>query len=247
MPITLDPSLPPSLYPLAWLVGSWEGSGAVHRPGDPDADGDSDRGTGAGSGAGSGDRRIEQRLECTAREDGALAWVSLVHVVDAPAPLPPTSVFTRDDVPAPEPSGSGQRTLLMREEGVWTVGDPLPGQDLEAARAAAPGDPAGVLSYALTATFTRRAGDAEDAAVGVEQHWAGEVRGPRIQLAARADGADRAGQGGHAAEIAATRMFGYVGGRLMWLWERRPSGGADPAAGADGGLVPFLSVELDRV
>ena len=55
MPISLDPSLPRSLYPLAWLVGTWEGSGALHRPGDE-----------------SGDRRVEQRLECTPAEDGTL-------------------------------------------------------------------------------------------------------------------------------------------------------------------------------
>ncbi|MDN5601705.1 MAG: FABP family protein, partial [Brachybacterium sp.] len=59
MPITLDTSLPPSLYPLAWLIGSWEGTGALSTA-DPDAP----------------DARIEQQLVCTAREDGTMEWRS---------------------------------------------------------------------------------------------------------------------------------------------------------------------------
>lgn len=223
MPITLDPSLPPSLYPLAWLVGSWQGSGAVHQP----------------SPEGAIDRRIEQRLDCIANEDGTLAWTSLVHVIDDPAPLPPTSVFTSDDAPTPAPSGTGERSLLMRESGVWTVGDPLPGQDLAAAEQAPPGDPAAFVSYRLQAHFDQGRPDASadsGAPAGAPELWAGEVRGPRVQLALR-DPRSAAGTA-----IAATRMFGYVGGRLMWLWERRPESGA-----TDADLSPYLSVELDRV
>ena len=209
MPVTLDPSLPPSLYPLAWLVGSWQGAGALHHP----------------TPEGPADRRVEQQLDCVANQDGTLTWTSLVHVIDDPAPLPPTSVFTSDDVPAPTPVGSGERSLLMRESGVWTVGDPLPGQDLAAAREAPAGDPAAFISYGLQARFDP--GQPDGAA-----DWAGEVRGPRVQLARRApDGA-----------LAATRMFGYVGGRLMWLWEHRGDTGD---AGTD--LIPYLSLELDRV
>lgn len=214
MPITLDPSLPSSLYPLAWLIGSWRGEGALHRPG------------------AAADQRVEQQLTCAAREDGTLAWTSLLHVVDAPAPLPPTSAFAKDAPEAqPAPSGSGERTLLMRETGTWTVGDPLPGQDLERAAAAKPGDPAGTVSYALTARFERE---------GAGQEWAGEARGPRIQLARRGEAAG--------SRVAATRMFGYVGGRLMWLWEQAPDTPAGPEGsdwpGAE--LAPFLSLELDR-
>lgn len=215
MPITLDTSLPESLYPLAWLVGSWTGEGAVHRPG-TDAP----------------DRRIEQQLVCTAREDGTLAWRSTIHEIDDPAPPPPTSAFAKDVAPEPAPAGTGERSLLMREDGIWTVGDPLPGQDVAAARAAKPGDPAGFLSYALQAHFERRD--------GAEESWAGEVRGPRVQLAHAAPGG---------AEITGTRMFGYISGRLMWLWEQRvPTAAGDDDADADGStLTPYLSVELHRV
>lgn len=210
MPITLDASLPESLYPLAWLIGSWEGTGALN-----------------GSAEDAPDVRIEQQLVCAAREDGTLDWRSTIHRVDAPAPLPPTSVFARDEAVAPADSGSGERTLLHREDGIWTVGDLLPGQDRAAAEAARPGTPASFLSYRLEAHLARRGEQAED--------WSGEVRGPRVQLAL----------GSPDGEVSATRMFGYVSGRLMWLWERRepvPDGAPGETA-----LSPYLSLEMHRV
>jgi len=212
MPITLDTSLPPSLYPLAWLIGSWEGTGAL---------------SGASGAPGEADSRIEQQLVCTAREDGALDWRSTIHRVDAPAPLPPTSAFAREEAPSPAAAGSGQRTLLHREDGIWTVGDLLPGQDRARAEAARPGTPESHLSYRLEARLTRRGEPAED--------WVGEVRGPRVQLALGTAGG----------EISQTRMVGYVSGRLMWLWERRTPV-ADGAPG-ETALSPHLSLELHRV
>lgn len=209
MPITLDTSLPPSLYPLAWLIGSWEGSGAL-----------------SATQPGAADVRIEQQLVCTAREDGSLEWRSTIHRVDAPAPLPPTSVFARDEAAQEAPAGSGERTLLHREDGLWTVGDLLPGQDREAAQAARPGTPESLLSYRLEAQLTRRGEETEQ--------WTGEVRGPRVQLALGAEGD----------EVSATRLFGYVSGRLMWLWEHRlpvPDGAAGETA-----LSPYLSLEMHR-
>lgn len=204
MPITLDTSLPPSLYPLAWLVGSWEGIGALH-------DGDD------------ASVRIEQQLTCTPQEDGTLAWSCRTYRVDAPAPLPPDSAFARSHSPA---GGTGERSLLHRESGVLRVGDLLPGQDEQAARAAKPGSADSQLSYALSAQLQRSGESSDSSTVAAEEIWQGEARGPRIQLALGERGA-----------IAGTRMIGYISGRLMWLWER---------PGADGELAPYLSVELDR-
>ncbi|PWH06526.1 hypothetical protein DEO23_06080 [Brachybacterium endophyticum] len=212
MPIVLDPSLPRSLYPLAWLVGSWSGDGAAQVP-------DENQETIG--------RRIEQTLVCSPADDGTLSWVMSTDLVDAPAPLPPTSAFVDAEKAAPVADGSGERSLLVREKGSWRVGDPLPGQDLEAAENAKPGDPAGVLSYAVEFVLQREDG---------EEVWAGEVRGPRIQLGLRTSPTARTADG----SIAATRMFGLVGGRLMWLWERAGDV-ASPEA-----LSPYLSVELDR-
>lgn len=213
MPITLDPSLPRSLYPLAWLIGTWEGSGALTAPT-----------------PGAADARIEQQLVCTAQEDGTMQWRSTIHRVDSPAPLPPTSAFARDEEPVPAPAGSGERTLLHREDGLWRVGELLPGQDPAAASAAKPGTPESLLSYRLEARFERRGEPGED--------WSGEVRGPRVQLALPgAEGSD--------GQVAASRMFGYVNGRLMWLWEQRTA--ASEEASGENGTTPYLSLELHRV
>ncbi|MFC0673936.1 FABP family protein [Brachybacterium hainanense] len=214
MPITLDPSLPEPLYPLAWIVGRWDGFGAIQLT-DEDGTGQS--------------RRIEQTISAEPTAEGTLTWVARTEMIDTAAPLPPTSAFAREDADgAPEAApGTGQRTLLAKERATWRVLDPLPGQDLERARAAKPGDPAGIISYGLEMTVHR-----EDGA----EVWIGEVRGPRIQLALRTAPDARAADG----SLHATRMFGYVGGRLMWLWERA----TDPSA--PGELSPYLSVELDR-
>src|SRR5690606_5223847 len=186
---TLDPSLPRSLYPLAWLIGAWEGRGALAAP-SPDTP----------------HVRVEQRLVRTPQARRTLAGRSRIHRAAAPDPLPRTSAPARArDVAgdAPAAPSTGERSLLHREDGVWTVGDLLPGQDRAAAEAARPGSPEGQLSHHLEARFERRGEAAET--------WRGEVRGPRLQLAL--PGAD--------GEVAATRMVGYISGRLMWLWEQR--------------------------
>ncbi|MCS6712161.1 FABP family protein [Brachybacterium sp. EF45031] len=211
MPIPLDLSLPESLYPLAWLVGTWEGEGAVQLRGE---DGEIV------------ERRVEQRLQATPTEEGQLSWHAVTHLIDTAAPLPPTSAFAKDGTVPPRYVGTGERHELLDERGVWTVGEPLPGQDLAAARAARPGDPAGIVSYALDARFA--GDDSADGDPTAAPAWRGEVRGPRIQL-------------GVADPLPETRLFGLVGGRLMWLWERA----ADAAHPED--LRPYLSVELDRV
>ncbi|MDO5662069.1 MAG: FABP family protein [Brachybacterium sp.] len=214
MPITLDADLDPALYPLAWLIGSWSGEGAAQVPG---ADGEL-----VG-------RRIRQHLDATA--DGTeLRWTQRTWVLDAPPPVPPTAALSEEGRAAQEQADAAaaavgsERELLLEETGTWTVGEPLPGQDLQAARTAKPGSPEATISFALEARFTDQDGTVES--------YVGEVRGPRIQLACQdvtPVGADT--------HIAARRMFGLVGGRLMWVLDRMP---------ADGEMDSYLSVELDR-
>lgn len=218
MPITLDADLDPSLYPLAWLVGSWRGTGAVQLS--------------AEDGEGQG-RRIEQELSARDAGDGTLAWSMRTWVLDAPPPLPPTSVFANGPAD-PEAEDAAERSaddpalerrLLISEKGTWRVLGPVPGQDLEAAAAAKPGSPAAIVSYQLEASIEDDRGTVEV--------FAGEVRGPRIQLAA-----DHVGRTGpHPGHERTTRMFGLVGGRLMWLIDRAAEG--EP-------LATWVSAELDR-
>jgi len=61
--------------------------------------------------------------------------------------------------------------------------------------------------------------------------------GMRVPMLTAVPGAD--------GEVAATRMVGYISGRLMWLWEQR--GPAPEGAPGETALLPHLSLELHRV
>lgn len=226
MPITLDADLDPALYPLAWLVGTWRGQGAVQLS--------------AADGAVEG-RRIEQEITAEPVAGGALAWSMRTWVLDAPPPVPPTAAFANgpeqegpadEDADQAEGSSTGAarpeapaRSLLIAESGFWRVVGPVPGQDLEAAAAARPGSPAAIVSYELEATLASTQGTVEV--------YVGEVRGPRIQLAT-----DLVGRTESAIpHTAATRMLGLVGGRLMWVLDR---------ASETSEMTTWISVELDR-
>lgn len=214
MPITLDADLDPALYPLAWLIGTWRGEGAVQLEAeDGSADG----------------RRIEQEVVAEPTEDGALAWTMRTWVLDAPPPVPPTAAFSDTEAPEqPEPATEGEpeRRLLIAESGFWRVAGAVPGQDLEAAAKAKPGTPEALVSYELQTVLASTQGTVEVCT--------GEVRGPRIQLAADLVGRT---EGAVVAHASSTRMFGLVGGRLLWLIER---------AGESSEPAPFISAELDR-
>lgn len=219
MPITLDPDLDPALFPLAWILGSWRGEGAVELPRDADTPEDAPSG-----------RRIEQEVEAVALPGGTLGWTMRTWVLDAPPPVPPTAVFSEDAAepapPAPSDGPEPEKRLLLEEAGTWEVLGPVEGQDIGAAKVAKPGSPESLISYTLRAVTSASDGTAEVSL--------GEVRGPRIQLATETV----TGSGDAAVHTRATRLFGLVGGKLFWVLERA-AGQEDP--------VPYLSAELDRV
>lgn len=218
MPILIDDTLDPSLFPLAWIAGHWQGQGAVQLPG-PD-----------GELVG---RAVEQELVIEPDSSAGMTWTMHTYVLDAPAPEPPTSAFYENDGAAATENedsvGEPVRELLLEEQGTFRVSGPLPGQDVEAAKSARRGSPESYLSHGLTLTMRRSSafGPSES------EHWAGEVRGPRIQLASQSI-PDPYAPG---SRVHAARMFGLVGGKLMWLQEVGPSLRE---------LKAHLSMELER-
>ncbi|MCI9886968.1 FABP family protein [Micrococcales bacterium 31B] len=103
MPIVLDDNLDPSLYPVAYLVGTWSGDdGAVQLP--------------------DGGRRIVQDVSFSpvTLQDGtaALRYECTTFVLDAPAPKP-KSPFDDPEAGAEESVDEAPRALLSTETGYW--------------------------------------------------------------------------------------------------------------------------------
>ena len=245
MTLTLDPDLDPALYPLAWLIGQWEGEGAATVPVSPAvhhgataADGSADaQGPNEDDAPATEGRRIEQQISAEPTEDAALRWHMRTWVLDAPPPVPPTAAFANspesedaegDDAQTGDDEaveGAPERRLLLEETAYWRVTGPMPGQDLAAAAKAKPGTPEALVSYGLEVTVANTEGAME--------LYAGEVRGPRIRLFSQGVGrTDRS-----PVFDSASRMFGLVGGKLMWVVDRQVEGQE---------AQTYLSAELAR-
>ncbi|MFT4051258.1 MAG: FABP family protein [Microbacterium sp.] len=113
----------------------------------------------------------------------------------------------------------GARTPLVAETGFWRL-----------ARAASDADPGPALLPARGARAVRTADDIEalrgaqggfdlEVAIvhsdGSSELYLGQVRGPRIDLASDAIVRPASAK----AYSAATRMYGYVDGHLLWAWD----------------------------
>lgn len=96
MPFTLPEGLAPEVYPLAWLVGRWEGEGVVVYPNVPET-------------------RVRQ--EVVVDHDGGpyLRWTSTLRLVEEPAAEGPAE--EGDGTPADEVSGH----VWATESGYWRV------------------------------------------------------------------------------------------------------------------------------
>lgn len=216
MPLVLDENLNPALYPLAWLIGDWFGSGALQEhPEEAEAKPKQVSKNGL---------KVEQELHISV-SDASLAWKMRTYVLDAPAPAPPTSAFYEQPVVAENLN----RQLLLKENGVLKVDQLLPGQNEAKAKAAKPGSLESYLSYAVSFKVKSQTLAGES----FESNFAGEVRGPRLQLACL----DYPNPYLKGQKTKALRMFGMVNGSIMWLQE----------IGADfNQLTPHLSFELKR-
>lgn len=166
MAFAIPEDLAPEVYPLAWLVGHWQGDGVVVYPTIPEA-------------------RIRQ--DVVVGHDGGpyLSWSSTVRLVA-------DGDVADGDVADGEAADGGQ--VWATESGFWRLppdhpeGLPADQRVVELLLA----DPAGHLSL-----------------------YAGSVGNGRIDLAS-----DLVARTPDAAEVtAATRMYGLVGGELLWAWD----------------------------
>lgn len=191
--MTLSDQIPPSLYPLAWLVGSWRGWG-----------------TAPGWGEDAPDLPLLLDLEVTIEGD-MLRHHFVAREGRAAGPL---------DVLADAHAGRESLTageVAWEETGTWHLTRSEP--------AAGPG----------TETFGEGPLTLEGGRFGGRATWAVRCQGPRI-AARLAEGEGLAHAGTRIVE--ATRMYGLVGGELMW---------AEEAAANGGDLAPSVTARLARV
>lgn len=194
MAFTFPPDLPPELYPLAWLVGSWRGYGILTY----------------------GETVPEQAVyqEMTFTHDGG------------PYLIQHTTIWTLDatrsqdlDFETPGLEGADKITpaqIWSTETTYWRpVGQEQPDADDADTRT----------------PITRLELVSADPAghVGV---WEGWIQGPRAQVGTQAVGRTRT-----AAEVTQmNRMFGLVGGDLMWTQDMAAFGEQDMQSYASGRL-----------
>lgn len=191
--MTLPEDLSATLYPLAWMLGTWRGWGTAPALG---AEGD--------------DRLLALSLDVSADDD------TLRHVLRVRWAHSETGIDVLAD------AHTGLEALEVGEEawtetGRWTL------------TRSEPADGPGTETFGegpLTLTGGRFGGE------GV---WAARCQGPRI--AARLGHGEGLAVDGRRV-VDATRMYGLVGGELMWAEEVAPNG-------AD--LTPSVTARLARV
>jgi len=133
----------------------------------------------------------------------------------------------------------GARVPLVAETGYWRLSRPATDQDPGPALlpAASPRTAARTVDD-VEALRTPDGGFALEVALvhsdGISELYLGEVKGPRIDLAG--DAIVR--PAGAKAYTAASRMYGYVEGHLLWAWD---------IAALGGGLAAHASARLGRV
>lgn len=207
MPVEIPVDLQPELVPLAWLIGTWEGHGAVVYTGIEE-------------------QRVFQRVSFTTEGDAPYLLYTCRTWL-----MPESDTDGADGVPA-STNGTGASgvvdsapgALLGVETGIWqlarTRGDHDTGPGLLPPTAEYPYTNAAAVEELRT---KRGDFDIEVALAyphGLMEHYAGRVAGPRVDLVS--DGGVKTP---NALDYrASSRMYGMVEGRLMWVWEMAANG-----------------------
>ena len=207
MPVEIPVDLQPELVPLAWLIGTWEGHGAVVYT---DVE----------------EKRIFQRASFTTEGDAPYllytcrTWLTEDAAADgddgAPGSTNGTGASGEDD--------SAPGTLLGVETGFWQLararGDHDTGPGLLPPTAAYPYTSAAAVEELRTGRGDFDIEVALSYPPGLMEHYAGRVAGPRVDLVS--DGGVKTPT---ALDYrASTRMYGLVEGHLMWVWEMAANG-----------------------
>ncbi|MDR1635296.1 MAG: FABP family protein [Bifidobacteriaceae bacterium] len=246
MTVAFADGLAPEVYPLAWLVGRWRGEGTIgYGPVDPGA--------------------ISQEIEFEAVDGPYLAYRASTWLLPGQADAAHGSAGEGESVDAARSSGSLQSTR-GRGDADGAAGDDssVGRRDTPGGPDAAAGDgnarggdgidgptdptdasPArGALWHQESGFWRVTPGQTQidppfevevliSDAAGYQSVYLGQVNGPRVDL-----GTDAMIRTASAPEInAATRMYGLVGGDLLWAWD---------IAGFGLGLGSYLAARLSR-
>ena len=203
MAFAIPEGLAPEVYPLAWLLGTWRGPGFLAYPAIPERPFVQDV-TFAHDGGPYLTYTSTIRLldEVGPAEVGA-AEVGADDEADDGAPATPVAGESPDAAPSPAPASTEVRyapgAVWSAESGYWRV---VPGQQ------PAPSDAGGAVPPTEIEVLL-----AEPS--GHVSVYLGAVQGPRIEIAT-----DLVARTATAADVSAvTRMYGLVGGELMWAMD----------------------------
>lgn len=196
MAFAIPEGLAPEVYPLAWLLGTWRGPGFLAYPAIPE-------------------RPFVQ--EVTFAHDGGpyLTYTSTIRLLEEVGGDEVSAVGqgadeeaadgAPDDDGAPVPTPAATEvsyvpgTVWSAESGYWRV---VPGQQ------PAPSGPAGAVPPTEIEVLLAEP-------TGHVSVYLGAVQGPRIEIAT-----DLVARTATAADVSAvTRMYGLVGGELMWAMD----------------------------
>lgn len=188
--IEIPVGLPPELVPLSWLLGLWRGEGMIEYE------------------TGGGLRRHPFRQTVSFRHDGLpyLNYSASLELTEGEEPR-------EGEGDGPEPR------VLATETGVWRLDRPQ--DDGDVGPGCLPPSRPGGLDGAEAVERLRADHGGFDIqativhATGVAELYLGSVRGPRIDLAS--DAVVR--PPGAREHTASARMYGLVGGELMWAWD----------------------------
>ncbi|WP_029088281.1 FABP family protein [Brevibacterium album] len=255
MPVEIPVDLQPELVPLAWLIGTWEGRGAVVYPDveereiaqrivfervgeqpyllyrcetwllEPASGGAAD-----GSEAGAGDEGTAGDADATG---AAVAGdpAGAAEAREAGSREPGSGAPEAADEPVVGP-------VLGVETGIWQLARERGAHDTGPGLLPPTADSPFATAEAVEELRTERGDFAIEASIayphGLMEHYTGRIAGPRVDLVA--DGGVRTPQAKD--YRSSSRMYGLVNGDLLWAW--------DMAAGRTE-AVSHASAQLSRV